>query len=60
METMNETQEYMNGYHFGFAYARGYGQKALFRAAISGRPAKTLDYHKGVVDAALALVTRES
>lgn len=56
---MDSTADYMNGFHFGFRYARGYGFRSLLKAALKGIAGKPAAYHAGVVDAALALVQGE-
>lgn len=58
---MDSTADYMNGFHFGFSYARTYGNATLLQvAARGGLRGKTSAYNAGVVDAAIALaqVTR--
>lgn len=57
---MDQTTDYMNGFHFGFKYARGYGLRSLLRAAVKGIVGKPAAYHAGVVDAAIALVQGET
>lgn len=57
----DSTTDYMNGFHFGFKYARGYGLRSLLKAALQqptmlSIASKPEAYQAGLVDAAIALV----